>query len=432
MTALADALKEKGESVLVFSAFDGLGKLASDDQNLCGYEIHKVADRPNRILSMLVHSKAYLRKLRSRWKTEENPTHAPLLDDQSSDEVRSAMHRWLFNVLQIIDEKKSWSCRAGLELVRMGSKLQPDVIVVSGPPMSSVIAGVLAARRMRVPVVADLRDPIFGEFAQRVSGYGVPVQWGRRAVERCILRHATAVITTSPTLRDRLQQRYPESADRVCCIYNGFDGEPLPARRNTNHRLIIVYAGALYLNRNPFPFLEALEDLLANAEIDSSRIEVVFAGECERFRNIALATWLSGRRVNGIVKILARLNSHELAQLYRSATLLLNFAEGQRMQLPAKTFELLALGREVLMLCEPDSDTANLVRGIGGVECVSSADGVGLREFLRRVYRRHVVEGTLNAPAPDEIAPFSRARQNICFIEAITCARGRITPLSTL
>jgi len=432
MTALAVALKEKGENVLVFSAFDGLGKLASDDRNLCGYEIHEVADRPNRMLSALVQSKAYLRKLRSRWKPEDKATPASLSDDEFSDKTRSAMHRWLFNVLQIIDEKKSWSCRAGLEIVRMGSKRQPDVIVVSGPPMSSLLAGVLAARRMRVPVVADLRDPIFGESEQSVAGHGVPVQWGRRVIEQYILRHATVVITTSPTLRDRLQQRYPDSADRVCCIYNGFDGEPLPARRNTNHRLMIVYAGALYLNRNPFPFLEALEDLLANAEVDSSRIEVVFAGECERFRNVALSTWLSGRRLSRIVTIRARLDSHELAQLYRNATLLLNFAEGQRMQLPAKTFELLALGREVLMLCEPDSDTANLVRGIEGVECTSSADGVALREFLRRVYRRHVVEGTLIAPAPDEISPFSRARQNMRFIETITSARRRVTSLGTL
>jgi hypothetical protein len=242
-------------------------------------------------------------------------------------------------------------------------------------------------------------------------------------VERYILRRAAYVTTTSPSLSTRLQRSYPEIADRISCIYNGFDESPLPQRANTGSRLAIVYAGTLYLNRNPFPFLEAVGHLLTQPDVDASRVEVLFAGECEQYRGISLRSWLAERPWGGAVTIYPRLDAQELEQLYGRATLLLNFAEGQRLQVPAKTFELLALGRELLVLCEPDSDTAMLVRSIGGVSCVQSRDETALRGLLRDVYRRHVIEGTLRAPSPRDIEEYSRSAQNKLFLAVIEKAR---------
>jgi hypothetical protein len=113
-----------------------------------------------------------------------------------------------------------------------------------------------------------------------------------------------------------------------------------------------------------------------------------------------------------------------LAALYETATLLLNFAEGQKMQVPAKTFELLALGREVLMLCEADSDTATVVNGVGGVSCISTDDREAIKSFLDDVYRRHVTQGMLRSPSFDAITSLSRASQNRKFLDALDALRS--------
>jgi hypothetical protein len=89
------------------------------------------------------------------------------------------------------------------------------------------------------------------------------------------------------------------------------------------------------------------------------------------------------------------------------------------MQVPAKTFELLALGREMLVLCEPTSDTAAVVEGIEGVSCVASGETVRLRELLRDIYVRHVQLGTLRAPNLAEIQQHSRSAQNAQFLAKI-------------
>jgi Glycosyl transferase 4-like domain len=293
------------------------------------------------------------------------------------------------------------------------------VIIVSGPPMSSLIGATVAARVLGVPLVVDLRDPIVAENELVVAGEGVPNQWGRRTLERFALSGASAVVTTSPTLRSRLSTRYPRLEQRIKCIYNGFDEVPMATSPETGNRLVIVYAGALYLNRNPFPFLQALDDLLQGPNVAPDRIQVLFVGDCARYRDVLLADWLRGRRCEEIVTIRGPISADELHDVYRNATLLLNFAEGQRMQVPAKTFELLAQGRELMFFCEPTSDTASIVEGIEGISCVTSDGRERLQAALADIYRRHVAEGRLRSPSPSAIKRFSRAAQNEVFTELV-------------
>lgn len=194
----------------------------------------------------------------------------------------------------------------------------------------------------------------------------------------------------------------------------------------TGNRLVIVYAGALYLNRNPFPFLQALDDLLQEPNVKADRIEVLFVGDCARYRNVSLVEWLSGRPCAQIVTIRQQITQEELRKVYQSATLLLNFAEGQPMQVPAKTFELLALGRELLMFCERTSDTAAIVEGVDGVSCVTSGDREMLKRVLGEIYHRHVEEGDLRAPSASAIERFSRASQNAIFKDLVQATRRSI------
>ena len=425
MTALANCLRTNGQSITIVSAFEGLDSLAAANcrlDQLRGYELVKVPVESSVVLKFLVRVKRLLRELRAGPSTS-NQTAKRQTSAQAGNPAQSRsswIRQAFFAVLHLIDDKKRWSLQA---MRRIISASAPAVIIASGPPMSSLLGAILAGRRLGIPVVVDLRDPIWMETDQGTPDHSFQLQWGRRALERFVLQRATYVTTTSPSLCARLQARYPEIVDRIACIYNGFDEEPLAQRSNTARKLVIVYAGTLYLNRDPFPFLEAVGHLLSRRDVDASRVEVLFAGDCERYREISLRQWLADHSWGGAVTIYPFLEAQELKQLYGRATLLLNFAEGQRMQVPAKTFELLALGRELLVLCEPDSDTATLVHGITGVSCAQSRDVAAMRDLLLDVYRRHVLDGTVRAPLPRDICEYSRSAQNNRFVAVIEKVR---------
>jgi hypothetical protein len=433
LSAVAQYLAAQGRAVAVISAFAGLACIGDETTvttTLAAYKVEHVADRKSAIDAFLVNAQKWLRKSAS---VLPQAKRSPTVELDSANGHRrqstSALHRTLFMLLRVIDDKKGWSIRAGRRLRLLAARHSAGVVVVSAPPISPICAAVFTARKLKLPVIVDLRDPITDVEANQERSR--TRRWSvRRFVESYVIEHADAVVTTTPGLRDRLRSRYPAARSRISCIYNGFDGEMTPAKLNTENRLTIAFAGELYLNRNPFPFLEAVDRLLNQSGVDESRIRIVFAGECEFHGGISVRAWSSARPCGRVLEIYPRLDARRLKELYDDATLLLNFAEGQPIQVPAKTFELLSLGREVLVACEPDSDTARIISGIDGVFVLQLSEKEQLDDLLRSFYRRHVVEGRMSPPTKDSVFQYSRAIQNEHYCTLIDRVGRRNTPAS--
>jgi hypothetical protein len=99
---------------------------------------------------------------------------------------------------------------------------------------------------------------------------------------------------------------------------------------------------------------------------------------------------------------------------------------------PAKTYEQLASGREVLLICEDDTEPAQIVAGIRGVIRVDQSNAQALVEVLRDLYNRHVVAGTASVPTEAEVRRYSRALSNERFWVVLTSvARLRPSPERT-
>ena len=434
-TALARHLATLGARPIVVSAFGGHGLAALDPEvrtSFGGMTLVGVAESRNAIVEAAVWLKGALRR---RTAAPRTTSGAGRTGASSAAAVRPGMllrlhtrlHRWFFGLLHIIDGHKQWTliaaCRAVATVRRDGS----EVVFVSGPPMSTIVGAAWIGRRTDLPVVVDLRDPCYPNplpaGADSIMRLGADL--GLR-VEAWAMKRAAAVVCTSAGLATALKSRYPYRAASIHCIPNGFDddatGQP-PPRPGV---LSIVFAGALYVNRDPFAFLEAVDALASDLTTDIARIRVLFVGECAEFRGVRLRDWLGERRANAIVEVRPPVSSRELDRLYADATVLLNFAQGQPLQVPAKTFEQLASGRELILVSEATSDTARMVAGIGGVHRVDDGDRSGMLAVLRDLYRRHVVDGTINAPRPDEIQHFSRATQNERLTAVLAAAAKRV------
>ena len=330
-------------------------------------------------------------------------------------------------VVYFIDRFKKWSWRAAGAAVRAGREYGAALVLVSGPPHSTLLAGAWAARRLGIPFVADMRDPWSDALAVSHPERRVELRL-LRALESWAMRRAAAVTSTSAKTAALLVERDPTLALRVHVIRNGFDDEIAPALAHTGGRLSILYAGALYAHRTPYPLLEALERLLARRSVDPGRVQLTFiiGDQAGASSEQSLNRWMQGKSCLAVVRILPRQNAASVAQEVARATVLVNLAQHQHLHVPAKTFEQLASGREILLIGEADCETAQVTAGIRGVTRVDQSDPQILDAAMLDLYQRHVVAARACVPAAGDVRRFSRTLSN----ERFAALLSALTPLT--
>lgn len=435
VTALAQYLASHGARVVVVSAFDGK-QAPSCHEVLPGIIAVPVEAPGSPLLDAVVRLK------RRVWRRRN-----VVPDDRAAASSQSAapgpLLRWAgkmrdlyFRVLYFPDGFKKWTWRAYKAAVHAGRVYEAKVIIASAPPHGALLAGAHAARKLAIPFVADFRDPWSDYLAGAHAERRIELRL-LRALERWVVQRVAAVTTTTEVVATLLQARYRSLRARVHVVRNGYDGNPAPSLASTGHRLAILFAGELYVGRDPFPLLSALEWLLARTDVDAARIEVTFMGRVQAYSGQPLDAWLQGKRCAAVVRILPQQSAQAVAEAVSRSTVLLNLAQQQPLAVPAKTYEQLASGREILLICEDDCETARVVSGMRGVTQVDPSKVRALTDVLLDLYTRHVVEGNLKAPAAEQVARYSRTAANKLFHEVLTlvaplrlpeCARGTQGP----
>ncbi|MCH8147002.1 MAG: glycosyltransferase family 4 protein [Planctomycetes bacterium] len=132
---------------------------------------------------------------------------------------------------------------------RMGQRIATeravDAVYTCVGPFSGVLLGHQLKKRLGVPWVVDYRDPWVDNTAAiwptRLH------YWYERHQERRALEAADAIVVVTPTMKEVLAARYPQCADKIHVIYNGFDQQDLPDLRDSRpgNRLHIGFAGTL-------------------------------------------------------------------------------------------------------------------------------------------------------------------------------------------
>jgi glycosyltransferase involved in cell wall biosynthesis len=317
--------------------------------------------------------------------------------------------------IEVIDPYKRWSWKASKAAIKFGRRQAPHVVFSSGPPFSMLLSGTRVAKALGIPHVADFRDPWIYPPENQTSRSNFPGWLGKKAEFWVVSRAASVTLTTS-ALQEALSSRYPDFAEKMVLIRNGFDSDPGTAKVDSGGELRMLFAGELYANRDPFPLLEALEGLCAKPEVDARKVGLLLMGECDTYKGRSIRNWLRGKVAERIVTILPRQPKHRVDEAIQKSTLLVNFSQNQPYSIPAKTFEQLASGREILILAERGCEVDRLVSGIDGVTVVDAQATGSLDSFLLDAYQRHVLGCELRPPSRTDVAKFSRALANERFL----------------
>lgn len=229
-----------------------------------------------------------------------------------------------------------------------------DLLFITAPPFSSFLAAPTARLRPGTAVVLDYRDEwvttrttyemIGGRLAASVGG----------AMEVGLLRCAHAVTTATEEMRQNLLGRFKFlDPARVVAITNGYDPDDFPPELPAppGDRFVVTYAGTVYKLTSPRGFLQGVRLLHERAPALAKALEVRFIGRIVETELDAF----DGTEALGVKRI--GFVDKERVALEQGAghlvLLLLADAPEAAPLFPAKTFELMYLGRPVLTLAPP-------------------------------------------------------------------------------
>jgi glycosyltransferase involved in cell wall biosynthesis len=284
----------------------------------------------------------------------------------------------------------------GRRLVRAAvAKEQPNLVLATVPPPSALFA---AARVVGdIPFVVEFRDlwagnPYFDRGSRAL-----------RALQQRVLEKAAAVTTVTDGCRDVLAALHPDIAARVHVLPNGFDRALLEHRASTGPRsdgpTTLIHPGALYGDRTAEPLIAALEhgDLRKR-----TRLELLGVVDPRTRRALARA-----RGVDVTVEPPVAWDDAIRRMLAADITVVINAAStGGDMALPNKLFEALALGRPVLALASPGSDTARLLERLGQDAGLAPPDDP---QMIAAAVERLLADPPPPVP-PDALAEYDRDR----------------------
>ena len=251
-------------------------------------------------------------------------------------------------------------------VVAVVRRRRPDVVLAMSPPLTLGLAGWVAARVRRVPLVFNVQD-IFPDVAIEVGAIK-----GRRLIgllrwlERFVYRRADAVTVLSDDLRENVLSKMGEAGvggtTEVRVIPNFVDTERIqPGPRLNSYRrqhdlgerVVVMYAGNI-------GFSQPLDLMIDAARVLAHRDDVTFVingGGSERPRLEEEAAGLSNVRFidfqppDLLAEVLAAADVHVIALRKGLA----------RSSVPSKLYSILAAGRPVLASIDLDTEVHSVI-----------------------------------------------------------------------
>ena len=299
----------------------------------------------------------------------------------------------------------------GLDAVR---KQKVDVLYSTFPVMTAALIGLVLQRLTGLPWVLDLRDPM----SQEDYPHDPLVRRVWRRIERACMRRVSRVIFTAEATRKLYLKRYPDLLKPEMCVLisNGYDEEdflsftaPSPAPIPPGRPIRLVHSGLIYpIERDPRPMFSAVARMKKMGRLTADKVQIVFRapGSEDLYRKL-----LAEKGIDDLILLKPHMPySQALQECANADGLLLFQAADCDMQIPAKAYEYLRLGKPILALTTHTGDTAALLREVGGATIVNLTSEDEIYEGLSAFVDALLI-GTHPLPDQAKIRRYTRQAQ---------------------
>ncbi|MCE5276583.1 MAG: glycosyltransferase [Planctomycetaceae bacterium] len=269
-------------------------------------------------------------------------------------DLQPGLRSWISWCLRTPDKWTPWFVPALRRAIRYARTNHVDVIYSTAPVWTAHLVAMAAAAWLKLPWVADCRDPWQANPFRRF-----PHATHRRldaALERGMVRRAWRVICNTQGAAAEFSQRFPDRAEAFVAIPNGYDAAEVAAAMDAPVRphdgiCRLVHTGNFYGGRSPRPLLTALKVLAQRRPELRSRLRLVQIG-LDNYQGQALSE-LAGRcGAADMVEVAGAMpHAQALQAVHQSdaAVVVGHDGPGSDLQIPRKFYEYIGLGKSILV-----------------------------------------------------------------------------------
>lgn len=277
-----------------------------------------------------------------------------------------------------------WVARATIlavmQLVRR-RQVQPDVVIATAPGLPTLVAGRVLARRLQVPLVAEMRDA-WPDLVSHTPGLrrGLAARAKRRVHEFVtgLQRDAALVVTTTDSFADVLRER---GIGAVEVIRNGTSLEryaSIPPTEHDHESLRVLYMGTVGRSQGLDTVIRA-SAIARERGIDVRTRIVGYGADFKRLQALNLA-------LGSPVQLMGAVEPQQVHGHYAWAdTTVVSLRDWEpfRWTVPSKLYELMATGKHITAVV--DGEAAGIVRQSASGDVVPPGDPDAIADLWERL-----------------------------------------------
>jgi glycosyltransferase involved in cell wall biosynthesis len=261
------------------------------------------------------------------------------------------------NYLFIPDSKIRWLPCGFLTSLRAAREEKVDYIFSSSYPYTVHIIALLVNKFYHKPWIADFRDPWVGNKAMVKN-----IAFRRKLdiwLERKIVKNAAYIINVTPPITEMYKQRYPEFAEKMITITNGFDEQDFKSLSPVHQeKFTLIYTGIITVHYDIETFVRGIADFLKEQPTARTRFQCLFIG----YIPPAVIEIFVQYNIRDILVILPYMDHRECLNYLAGADMqFLTFGQDLDNAYSGKLFDYIGSGKPILALV-PEGIAAQLIR----------------------------------------------------------------------
>lgn len=265
---------------------------------------------------------------------------------------------WIRGNLFIPDARMLWIKPSVRTLKAYIKNNQVDIIISTGPPHSTHLIALGLKRKLKIPWIADFRDPwtnidYFNDLM--LTPYS---KNKHQKLEGNVIKAADSVIVVSQQMKEEFKT-YRETDIHV--ITNGFDEDDFPqVPKSLDKDFSITHVGSLPPNRNSTALWKAISNLVETNHNFASKLSIQLVGKVDS----SVLADLESHGLKEYCKLYGYVQHKRGVEIMQSSQILLlliNQSPNAGGILTGKVFEYLAAKRPILALGPKGGEMENLI-----------------------------------------------------------------------
>jgi glycosyltransferase involved in cell wall biosynthesis len=327
------------------------------------------------------------------------------------------------------DDRIAWIAPAVTSAEELHRRVPFQAVWSTSPPVADHLVALELKKRFQIPWIADFRDPIRGNSVRTSLLAALPDTIN----ENQVFANADLVVCTTNATAQDWRLRHPQAQHKIRVVYNGYDASvdrgplPIPAR---DHK-ILIHAGSIYYDWSVQALLKSVDRLIATGKLKPSELKVRFVGETTTAPHMQSPIFydLIKRDIVSCGGWVPRDEAYlEMAQ----ADFLLMFdpyRKGGSLQLAAKVFEYVKVGRPILSFTTPGAP-AEEVLTLSGIPHVCIYHSDPEPEMDRKLVQFLQMPSTPVAPTQAFVDQFNGRTQTGVLADCLDALIGRSARMS--